>query len=610
MTLRTALVIDGDASGAKAAAAETDAGLKKVNAAAVAAARAEQVRAQAALSSLKANQAATKEEIAAASAALRKARAALDAARSVEAEAAATAAATGAIKTNTAAQAANNAVMRQATAQRANLVFQLNDIFVSLASGMNPAMVAIQQGSQISTIYGPGGLGKALSETGKIAVGLVTKFWPVALAVGAVTAAVAGLTHEINRTGDGIEVTMGDTALAVLQTFGDYIYDFIKPAIDGIAKWFNENWDTVTKVTADVVNWYARTWLGVVDRVVTAIGTIPDSITVAFQTGMQAASDAVTWTIREIIASVNGMIASINGMAEKAGLGRPLASLGSPSRIEYSKVDFGGAAAAARLGQAWSGFDKRDAERGKTDYAGQFFSDVAEHARLNALRRQEEDKAKVVKKTTDAVREQRTAWDELANVGRDAFDRLTDTILAGGKDILGTLQSIAGDFAKLAFQMAITNPLKNFAFGGSATTFGGNNAIGAAGGIFGSLFGVGGMGGFKSLPGLGGLSGSVKSFDGGGSTGRGPRAGGLDGKGGFLGLLHPDETVVDHTRGNAPAMQPINNFYGVPSKPEVRPNGTGGFDYIFGEIDRRLSDGRLGRGFASRHGISPTTRRT
>ena len=39
------------------------------------------------------------------------------------------------------------------------------------------------------------------------------------------------------------------------------------------------------------------------------------------------------------------------------------------------------------------------------------------------------------------------------------------------------------------------------------------------------------------------------SFDGGGSTGNGPRSGGLDGKGGFLAVMHPQETVTDHTKG-------------------------------------------------------------
>lgn len=40
---------------------------------------------------------------------------------------------------------------------------------------------------------------------------------------------------------------------------------------------------------------------------------------------------------------------------------------------------------------------------------------------------------------------------------------------------------------------------------------------------------------------------TIASFEGGGYTGAGPRAGGLDGKGGFMAMLHPDETVIDHT---------------------------------------------------------------
>jgi hypothetical protein len=41
----------------------------------------------------------------------------------------------------------------------------------------------------------------------------------------------------------------------------------------------------------------------------------------------------------------------------------------------------------------------------------------------------------------------------------------------------------------------------------------------------------------------------TKSFAGGGYTGAGARSGGIDGKGGFLATLHPNETVVDHTAG-------------------------------------------------------------
>lgn len=48
---------------------------------------------------------------------------------------------------------------------------------------------------------------------------------------------------------------------------------------------------------------------------------------------------------------------------------------------------------------------------------------------------------------------------------------------------------------------------------------------------------------------LGTAVSSLFSFDGGGYTGSGSRSGGIDGKGGFLSVLHPNETVLDHSKG-------------------------------------------------------------
>jgi len=42
---------------------------------------------------------------------------------------------------------------------------------------------------------------------------------------------------------------------------------------------------------------------------------------------------------------------------------------------------------------------------------------------------------------------------------------------------------------------------------------------------------------------------SIGGFEGGGFTGAGVRAGGIDGRGGFPAILHPNETVIDHTKG-------------------------------------------------------------
>jgi hypothetical protein len=52
----------------------------------------------------------------------------------------------------------------------------------------------------------------------------------------------------------------------------------------------------------------------------------------------------------------------------------------------------------------------------------------------------------------------------------------------------------------------------------------------------------------------------AQSFEGGGFTGSGSRSGGIDGKGGFFSVLHPNETVVDHTKGQGGGITVVNNI--------------------------------------------------
>jgi hypothetical protein len=61
-------------------------------------------------------------------------------------------------------------------------------------------------------------------------------------------------------------------------------------------------------------------------------------------------------------------------------------------------------------------------------------------------------------------------------------------------------------------------------------------------------------------------------YDGGGYTGDGPRSGGVDGKGGFWAVMHPKETVIDHTKGGMSFAMPAQN---VVVKPTVYVNAPG-----------------------------------
>ena len=67
--------------------------------------------------------------------------------------------------------------------------------------------------------------------------------------------------------------------------------------------------------------------------------------------------------------------------------------------------------------------------------------------------------------------------------------------------------------------------------------------------------------GVDGKPGTGLLG--ILGFEGGGYTGRGPRSGGIDGRGGFMAVLHPNETVIDHTKGQGGGSVVINQNFNI-----------------------------------------------
>lgn len=122
----------------------------------------------------------------------------------------------------------------------------------------------------------------------------------------------------------------------------------------------------------------------------------------------------------------------------------------------------------------------------------------------------------VVGETANVVEKTVSAVDDLGLSFASAFE----DVLVGGKSVQDVLKGIGREILSISVRKNITDPFEKF-------------LSGAVGGLF--------------------------SFDGGGYTGSAPRAGGLDGKGGFLGVLHPQETVIDHTRGGRSA--PVVNLY-------------------------------------------------
>jgi len=83
------------------------------------------------------------------------------------------------------------------------------------------------------------------------------------------------------------------------------------------------------------------------------------------------------------------------------------------------------------------------------------------------------------------------------------------------------------------------------------------------------------------------------SFDGGGYTGGGSRAGGLDGKGGQLAMLHPQETVIDHTKGrDAMGRYEGNSQTSINYSPTIQSTVINGQEYVtVDQMNQAVSQG-------------------
>ena len=127
--------------------------------------------------------------------------------------------------------------------------------------------------------------------------------------------------------------------------------------------------------------------------------------------------------------------------------------------------------------------------------------------------------------------------------GRAFTDTLADMVTTGKADFRGLADSIVADLTRIQIQKRITDPLVKA--GTDLLDF----ALG---------------------------EGNFLSFAGGGYTGSGPRSGGLDGQGGYLAMLHPRETVLDHTRpmpqqagGGTVVVNQSFNFNGPADRTQV-----------------------------------------
>jgi hypothetical protein len=176
----------------------------------------------------------------------------------------ATAAATAATQANTMALRAQASASGAAAFRQRMLAVQSLDVAQSLALGMPPMMVAIQQGGQIAGIYaGQGGVAGAFREATQSVLGFA-RANPIAIAASAALAAgVFGLKRSLEQS-TGTAVTFGETIGAAFRVAADGVMSVLSPAIAAISPQFQIAWAGATNATSTAINSIIGFGVGVV----------------------------------------------------------------------------------------------------------------------------------------------------------------------------------------------------------------------------------------------------------------------------------------------------------------------------------------------------------
>lgn len=167
---------------------------------------------------------------------------------------------------------------------------------------------------------------------------------------------------------------------------------------------------------------------------------------------------------------------------------------------------------------------------------------------LNSVQQAFKDWKETIKDTDEIVRSFTT----------NALDGLTDSLTAGitgAASFADAMKSMAKSVVDSLIKMLVQKYIVDAAFGFITKGFSSGSSS------------VSTVGMRQDAPAVPVIPANISdSFAGGGFTGYGSRSGGVDGKGGFAAILHPNETVIDHQRGGGGGVvvnQTINVTTGV-----------------------------------------------
>ena len=258
-----------------------------------------------------------------------------------------------------------------------NLAFQFNDLAVQIASGANPLIAFVQQGSQIAGIAGQAGIG--IGGMAKEVAGMVGRFalahpalLAVAAAVGVGTVAFQGFTSVLEKKApvDDYIKSLGLTSEEAKKltdahvTLGDAAgaaWDMIKEALG-----LDDVFKTLKGWVSDAAGWLYGQFKDATSSVYGAFAATYDNVGFLWKNLPALLGDAVRLATNKVIESleglVNGSIQALNWLAQQSNAVFGT-TFGTIAKIDLSDMKIRYSAAGTAAAAEWSdSFGKRKAQ--------------------------------------------------------------------------------------------------------------------------------------------------------------------------------------------------------------------------------------------------------
>jgi hypothetical protein len=452
---------------------------------------------------------------------------------------------------------------------------QVQDIAVMLQSGQNPMIILGQQGSQIASLFGPQGaiVGAFLAVGAAIGTSLLPSLFKTSEALKEIKERTEGLVDEFDELNPVLKDIALRNAAVLMEDYKQQIQDAKEEihAYRNSMKMVNAQFSGQTEKVAEVN---------------AEIQKQEDIITVA-RSQMEDLARKIDGTTNETEKLIESLTAEADALGKTEAQVTRLSEAylnATPANqaiidqqleriANYDALVEGIKAEQKALDEAAKETEKRNKEfqKGEERLADFFFKETekkqkADQKRVEDEKQREQDLAYFImdmeqKRADRKAQLDISALNQASNVAGSMADMIAQ---AKGKESAAYKAAFAVQQA-----MAIASTIISTETAAAAALAPPPIGLGPVAGL--PYSGVIRALGYASAGIIAGQT--LASFEGGGLTGPGARSGGMDGKGGRLAMVHPNEKITDLHKGESGSKVVNVNF-------TIQANDTEGFDAL------------------------------